>query len=1116
MPEVVGFQHSPLTVDERLERLDHILRCARAVRRILTQEHDRQHLIERVCETLTQGRGYDFAWIVLVDAQDNYLAGAAAQLDERLPIWENKWRHKERRPVCWRAVQNTEGPLSLHDTSPVCVGCSALGEKGCDSGLGIRLVYKGRTYGMLRVAGNRQLMEDLLEQDLIEELAGDIAFALHSIETAEARDRTAQELTETEARYKSLVDNLAVGVFATTLGPPGHFVSANPAMARMHGYDSLEEFMQVPVESLYADPRDRRPYLDALLDNNTVQNRELRLKRKDGSTFWAAVTAHAVRDKNGEIRYIEGISEDITKRKEAEEAFQREYAKLSAMIAGMEEGVVFADAANRVIEVNDFFCQFIGMERAAILGRTLQEFHPPSVWSRIEPHLVQFRSDPASEPVTIQRQLGGAYVMLRIQPIYREAHYDGVLLNVIDVTEHVQARQAAEEAREKLEVANRRLEEAIAEAERMAQAAAAANAAKSEFLANMSHEIRTPMNGIIGMTELALDTELTPEQRDYLQMAHASATSLLTLINDILDFSKIEAGKLDFAEIDFSLRNTLCETMKTLALRAHEKGLELNCEIAPEVPDALVGDPGRFRQVMVNLVGNAIKFTAQGEVNVTVDLERYNEEEVWLSVTVSDTGIGIPADKVKTVFEPFAQADSSTTREYGGTGLGLAISSQLVEAMGGRLEVESEVGVGSVFRFNARFARGKLPEGRAPEFDRRVLAGRRVLVVDDNATNRQILNRLLGTWGMAVTLADRGEQALIALAEAYDIGVPFDVVLLDRMMPGMDGLALAERIRQDIRFDGAVLMMLTSAGLPGEAERCRAVGVDAYLLKPISQPELRETMVNLLTNVAQRPHIAPHPKPATAAESNDGLRILLAEDNNVNQVLACKLLEKAGHSVTVANNGREALEELQRTPFDLVLMDVQMPEVDGLTATSIIREREVSLGGHLPIIAMTAHAMKGDRERCLAAGMDDYVSKPLKAAELYTAIRRALNIQEASSNPTDIRQPSPPVFDCKGLAERVGEDTELMREIVQIYLEDAPQEISKMREAAEAGDTERLARQAHSLKGASANVGAIGLREAAQSIEMAASQGDLAAVRTTLAQMDELLKSFQAAVEAAL
>jgi two-component system sensor histidine kinase/response regulator len=718
-------------------------------------------------------------------------------------------------------------------------------------------------------------------------------------------------------------------------------------------------------------PAEELPLARAL-KGESVDFVEMYIRRPGRPGAFINVTGRPIRDASGQIYGGVVVFHDITERKRSEAALLENERRFRTMAEAMPTTVCIYQGTGHAY-VNAAALAMLGYSREELMHRGFLDYVHPDFQGMVkERSLARQRGEkvPSRYEIKLVHKDGHEmWVDFTATKIEYEGK-PGVLGIAIDVTQ----RKALEAAQQKA-----------------VEAAEAASRAKSTFLANMSHEIRTPMNAVIGLTELILGTELTTLQREYMTMVKDSADSLLVLINDILDFSKIDAGKLELDKTSFQIRETLGDAMKGLALRARGKDLEVACHVHPDVPEFLAGDPLRLRQIVNNLVGNAIKFTPRGEVVLHVTQEPSSDGQSRLHFCVADTGIGIPPDKQQAIFDAFSQADPSTTRRFGGTGLGLAIASKLVGLMGGRLWVESEVGRGSKFHFEVQLKRST-GQPAAPAGTIETLNALPVLVVDDNETNRLILREMLANWRMRPTTVPDAASALAELRRARQSGTPYRVVLTDVHMPVMDGFQLAENIKTNSAFEGTLILMLTSGDSQGDVERCRQVGGSAHLIKPIKQSELFDAIVASLGTAEV---VRPAPQvPSPAARATRPLKILLAEDSTTNQRLAVGLLSKLGHTTTVANNGQEAVVALEREPFDLVLMDVQMPEMDGYQATAVIRAREAGKHQHTPIVAMTAHAMKGDREECLAAGMDGYIAKPIRLADLDHVIGEVMGEEE--------------------------------------------------------------------------------------------------------------------------
>jgi len=795
------------------------------------------------------------------------------------------------------------------------------------------------------------------------------------------RDITAQKWEEERVVVErnllsTVIDILPDNIFVKDV--KSRLIMDNIAHRRHLGATTLEEvvgktdFDFFPKELAAPFVADEQKIIQS---GKSLINKEEPSVDKDGNQRWLLTTKVPLRDHQGIITGIVGINRDVTERKKAEAELLREKKFLEALNMKSPVAIVILDNDEKIVSVNPAFENLYGYKSIEVVGKNLDDLITTEETREEASRYTQHVMTDSIHGITRRRRKDGSLVDVELfgVPVTVAGERLGALAIYHDISKIVHAQQEAEQA----------------------------NRAKSEFLANMSHEIRTPMNGVMGMLELALDTQLNPEQRDYLQTSLHSAEALLSLLNDILDFSKIESGKLDLEVINFSLRNAVEDVAYTLAKRAHDKGLEIACLIDPDLISSLRGDPGRLRQILVNLVGNAIKFTHQGEIIIRAETIEQTEHDATVHFSVQDTGIGIPYERQAAVFQRFTQADGSTTRTYGGTGLGLTISKQLVEIMGGTIGLQSTPGIGTTFWFDIKFEKQPFEKrDTAPlTLDPVNLADARVLVVDDNQTNRMVLTKNVEALGSRVDTVPSGAKALESLRNAHRAGDPYHIVLLDMQMPGMDGEQTARAIKSDPSVKDVKILILTSMGQRGDAVRLQALGCSGYLLKPVKQQMLFDAVVAVLGRKEDQPPslITRH---ILAEQRKNDLRLLLAEDNLINQKLAVVLLQKAGYSVDVVETGIQALESVKVNHYSAVLMDVQMPDMDGLEATHEIRAWEQSNGQHIPIIAMTAHAMAGDRDRCIDAGMDDYISKPLEPRVLLNVLERwTQNTDSEKNNP---------------------------------------------------------------------------------------------------------------------
>ncbi|MBI5352591.1 MAG: PAS domain S-box protein [Chloroflexi bacterium] len=833
---------------------------------------------------------------------------------------------------------------------------------------------------------------------------------------------------------------------------------------------------------------------------------ELEAQNKDGEIFPIEFSL-AEWQLSGE-KFYTSIMRDITDRKRTAGELAREKQYFESLVQNSPVAIVVLDNDENIISSNPAFEHLYGYVREEILGINLDSLITDAETREEAIRYTQTVANHSVHAISKRKRKDGSLMDVEIfgVPVFVNGVKTGTLAMYHDISELVRAQREAEES----------------------------NRAKSEFLANMSHEIRTPMNGVMGMLELALDTQLNSEQRDYLQTSLHSAEALLSLLNDILDFSKIESGKLDLEVINFSLRNAVEDVAYTLAKRAHDKGLEIACLIDPDLTSSLRGDPGRLRQILVNLVGNAIKFTHQGEVIIRAETIEQTSQYAIVHFSVQDTGIGIPYERQAAVFERFTQADGSTTRTYGGTGLGLTISKQLVEIMGGKIGLLSTPGIGTTFWFDIKFEKQPLEKrGTAPlTAGPANLTHARILVVDDNQTNRMVLTKNVEGLGSRVDAVSSGAKGLESLRNAHRSGDPYHVVLLDMQMPGMDGEQTARAIKSDPSVKDAKILILTSMGQRGDAVRLEALGCSGYLLKPVKQQMLFDAIIAVLGRKEDTPALIT--RHVLSEKRKDKLRILLAEDNPINQKLAIVLLQKSGHSVDAVETGVQALERVKANHYSAVLMDVQMPDMDGFEATRQIRIWEQTNGRHIPIIAMTAHAMTGDRERCLDAGMDDYVTKPLEPRVLFNALERWTQTKETEkmTNPETKPDESPKLgaqwgedvaptlsfdtpkasdqtptspasvsqaessaenlpADLESALHRFDGDRAFMMEMCQEFKDHLPDRVTELRSALQAGEMEKLGRHAHNLKGLSLNFNASTLSALAQKLEICGKEQNI-------------------------
>lgn len=931
-----------------------------------------QTLIDSISDAIvaTDTEGRVLIWNPAAERMFGYSKKEALgkNIDELIGGPEGKKAKQITKKILGRKISNVVATRYAKDGRPVTVSVSAS-----------PVVYKKYLIGGIAVYKD---ISDIIQKDKQLEHTNHLLRALSTINQTIIQEKNPEKLLTLAAKH--LAENGKYDLIQFILVDD----NLKPIKFLGHGPKKLIQRFPLCTEKVLKSKR-------SLFIPDISTSRLCQRCTKEVGTGWAATfllehnkeifglmhvgNARDVFDQSSEIKLLEEISADLgfalyslrkeKEQKQAEKEIKRLQQFYQTIITSLAEGVAVEDTRGIITFVNPSLENLLGYKKGELIGQHWSVFIAEEELERIKEKSEKRRTTTREQYETKLKAKDGHIIpaLIHARSLYSGKKFIGVVSVITDISQLKKIQEELKKSRDE---------------------ALSASKAKSEFLANMSHEIRTPMNGIIGMIELALQTELTEEQRQFLTAARASAESLLTILNDILDFSKIEARMIELIPSEFKLHDSLAEIVATLALTAHKKGLELLCHVPPSLPERVIGDLSRLRQIILNLVSNAIKFTEEGEVVVEVNEESRTEKEIVLHFSVRDTGIGIPEDKLDSIFQPFVQADASLTRKYGGTGLGLAITSQLVGLMGGKIWAESKLGEGSTFHFTVKLGLPEKSEYKVVPSTLSAIHGMKVLVVDDNNTNRFILKEMLQSWKMTPVEAANGPAALSLIQSTSS--QPFDLFILDLSMPEMDGFTLIEHIKRIDCARDIPIIILTSADRVGDFQKAKELGASAYLVKPVRPSDLLDTIMVIKGAAGLEKKLTEPITEQTLPELRTKYKILLAEDNPINQKVALHLLQKKGHTVVVAENGQEVLEKLKTEDFDLILMDVQMPVMNGFEATQKIREMEKKTGLHIPIVAMTAHAMKGDREKCLESGMDDYVSKPLYPEELYKAIERAI------------------------------------------------------------------------------------------------------------------------------